>query len=166
MDDNTALPPSDDTGLPAAEVPAIALGQTMPDVDRVPTLQPAMQALPAADVAQRHSTLANGLSFTGAARIVGSITVAGEVQGDLRLEQSPDGHVTITETGTVVGDISAPNIAVMGQAVGLLDASGGRVTLHESASVSGRIRYTHLQVNGADLNAQLERVRNDGPKHG
>ena len=166
MDDTSALPPSDDNNLPAAEVPAFALGQTMPDVDRVPTLQPAMQALPAADAAQRHSTLASGLSFTGMARIVGSITVAGEVQGDLRLERSPDGHVTITETGTVVGDISAPNIAVMGQAVGLLDASGGRVTLHESASVSGRIRYTHLQVNGADLNAQLERVRTDVPKQG
>jgi cytoskeletal protein CcmA (bactofilin family) len=166
MDDTTALPPSDDNGQPAAEVPAIALGQTMPDVDRVPTLQPAMQALPVAGLAQRHSTLAAGLSFTGAARIVGSITVAGEVQGDLRLEQSPEGHVTITETGTVVGDINAPNIAVMGQAVGLLDASGGRVTLHESASVSGRIRYTHLQVNGADLNAQLERVRTDATKQG
>ena len=36
-----------------------------------------------------------------------------------------------------------------------------RVSLHASASVSGRIRYTHLQVNGADLNAQLERVRPD-----
>ncbi|MBQ0957394.1 polymer-forming cytoskeletal protein [Ideonella sp. 4Y11] len=166
MDDTTALPSPDDNGQPAAEVPAIALGQTMPDVDRVPTLQPAVQALPSNDLASRHSTLASGLSFTGAARIVGSITVAGEVQGDLRLEQSPDGHVTITETGTVVGDISAPNIAVMGQAVGLLDASGGRVTLHESASVSGRIRYTHLQVNGADLNAQLERVRTDVPKQG
>ncbi|MBQ0944208.1 polymer-forming cytoskeletal protein [Ideonella sp. 4Y16] len=166
MDDTTALPSPDDNGQPAAEVPAIALGQTMPDVDRVPTLQPAVQALPGADLSARHSTLASGLSFTGAARIVGSITVAGEVQGDLRLEQSPDGHVTITETGTVVGDICAPNIAVMGQAVGLLDASGGRVTLHESASVSGRIRYTHLQVNGADLNAQLERVRTDVPKQG
>jgi cytoskeletal protein CcmA (bactofilin family) len=166
MDDTTAPPFPDDNGQPAAEVPAIALGQTMPDVDRVPTLQPAVQALPGVDSALRHSTLASGLSFTGTARIVGSITVAGEVQGDLRLEGSPDGHVTITETGTVVGDISAPNIAVMGQAVGLLDASGGRVTLHESASVSGRIRYTHLQVNGADLNAQLERVRTDVPQQG
>jgi len=41
-------------------------------------------------------------------------------------------------------------------------AAGGRVSLHDTASVSGRIRYTHLQVNGADLNAQLERVRPEG----
>ena len=166
MDEPFDTPSSDESALPAADVPAVALGQTMPDVDRVPTLQPAMQALPPPPGGQRHSTVASGLSFTGTAQIVGSITVAGEVQGDLHLAGAPDGHVTITESGTVVGDISAPNISVMGQAVGLLDASGGRVTLHESASVSGRIRYTHLQVNGADLNAQLERVRTDVQTHG
>ena len=176
MDESNAYPLPEDPSappfdggageLPAADVPAVPLGQTMPDVDRVPTLQPALQALAMAPGPAQHSNLAQGLSFTGSAQIVGSITVAGEVQGNLLLADRSDGHVTITETGTVVGDIAAPNISVMGQAVGLLDASGGRVTLHETASVSGRIRYTHLQVNGADLNAQLERVRADAAKQG
>jgi cytoskeletal protein CcmA (bactofilin family) len=139
---NEAAAPLDEAPPP----PEVAMGQAMPDVDAV----------------ARHSTLASGLAFTGSARIAGSVTVAGEVQGDLLLQGTPDGHVTVTETGTVVGDITAPNISVLGQTVGVLDASGGRVTLHETASVSGRIRYTHLQVNGADLNAQLERVRPDG----
>jgi cytoskeletal protein CcmA (bactofilin family) len=155
---NEAAAPLDEAPPP----PEVALGQAMPDVDRLPTLQPAMQAVPDLDAVARHSTLASGLAFTGSARIAGSVTVAGEVQGDLLLQGTPDGHVTVTETGTVVGDITAPNISVLGQTVGVLDASGGRVTLHETASVSGRIRYTHLQVNGADLNAQLERVRPDG----
>ena len=164
MDSTYDAPPPED-GLPADPLtpPEIALGQSMPaQVMQVPTLQPALQAVAPLDAVARHTTLAQGLSFTGSARISGSVTVAGEVQGNLALQGVPDGHVTVTETGTVVGDITAPNISVLGQTVGVLDASGGRVTLHESASVSGRIRYTHLQVNGADLNAQLERIRPDG----
>ena len=152
--------PAPSQGYGDADVPMVALGQTMPRVEQVPTLQPSLQAVPSV-AAPRHSNVAIGLSFSGKALIVGSVTVAGEVQGDLRLRDTPDGLVTVTETGTVVGDICAPNIAVLGQTEGLLDAAGGRVTLHESASVSGKIRYTHLQVNGADLNAQLERVRLD-----
>ena len=158
-------PAPEDQDAPA---PVVPMGQAMPDVDRVPTLQPSLQAVPQLNALARHSTLADGMAFTGSARIAGSVTVAGEVQGDLLVQGTPDGHVTVTETGTVVGDITAPNISVLGQTVGLLDASGGRVTLHESSSVSGRIRYTQLQVNGADLNAQLERVRLDDvgqPQH-
>lgn len=165
--DDTPIPDPYAPDLPAEptapEVPAVALGQTMPDIERLPTLQPALQALPAAGGPARLSTLAQGLAFTGTALIQGSVTVAGEVQGNLSVQGQPDGHVTVTETGSVQGDISAPNISVLGHTQGLLDAAGGRVTLHASACVDGRIRYTHLQVNGADLNAQLERVRPDGP---
>jgi cytoskeletal protein CcmA (bactofilin family) len=144
------------------------MGQSMPELRALPTLQPMLQALPAVSGdGPRHSTLADGLSFTGSAQISGSLTVAGEVQGNVVVSAQDEGHVTITETGTVVGDITARNISVLGQTEGLLDAAGGRVSLHSTASVSGRIRYTHLQVNGADLNAQLERVRSDaGNTHG
>jgi cytoskeletal protein CcmA (bactofilin family) len=109
----------------------------------------------------RHSTIGAGLSFTGTALLDGAITVAGEVRGDLQSRNVESGLVTITETGLVVGDIRARNISVLGKTQGTLDAPGGKVSLHDTASVSGRIRYAHLQVNGADLNAQLERVRSD-----
>lgn len=169
MEHDDPLAPTDSgaDAAPAPPVPLVPMGQAMPDVQRIPTLLPQMQAvLPAADTApmaaSRVSTLGQGLSFVGSARIDGSLTVAGEVQGDIELAGSGSGHVTVTQTGTVVGDIRARNISVLGQTVGTLDAAGGRVSLHDTASVSGRIRYTHLQVNGADLNAQLERVRPEG----
>jgi cytoskeletal protein CcmA (bactofilin family) len=119
------------------------------------------QAPNAAPSGVRHSTISAGLAFTGSALIDGSITVAGEVRGDLMLGELSAGLVTVTETGHVVGDIRARNISVLGRTVGTLDAPGGKVSLHDTAIVSGRIRYAHLQVNGADLNAQLERVRDE-----
>ena len=64
----------------------------------------------------------------------------------------------MTETGIVKGDITAQRISVRGWTEGLLDAGTGEVTLHDGAQVQGRVRYGRIQVNGADLNATLERV--------
>ncbi len=162
MDDTHA---NDGAGQPADDAHqgvAIPMGRAMPDVAEVPVLNEAPAEWPTGGPSG-HSKIGEGLSFTGSARIRGAVTVAGEVQGDLIVQPDQgEGAVTITETGTVVGDIRAQNISVLGATVGTLDAGGGKVTLHETASVSGKIRYTHLQVNGADLNAQLERVRPDG----
>ena len=161
---STAPPPeTSSTTEVAPVVPQVAMGQAMPETHRLPTLVPTMQAVALKRTGSNNvSTLGEGLSFVGSARIDGSLTVSGEVQGDIELDGGGTGHVTVTQTGNVVGDIRAKNISVLGQTVGTLDAAGGRVSLHDTASVSGRIRYTHLQVNGADLNAQLERVRPEG----
>ncbi|MBI5270453.1 MAG: polymer-forming cytoskeletal protein [Burkholderiales bacterium] len=154
----------DDSAPP--DSPAIPLGQAMPETRQLPTLLPVQQAVAVAPHRTPGlSTLGEGLRFVGDALIEGSLSVAGEVRGNLHVQ--PDaggegGHLTVAATGSVTGDVSARHISVLGRAEGLLDASGGRVSLHDTASVSGRIRYTHLQVNGADLNAQLERVRPEG----
>lgn len=164
-EDAPAAAPADIPTLTEEAAPLVPMGLPMPDSQRVPTLLPQVQAVARSTdtgAAAHVSTLGPGLSFVGTARIEGSLTISGEVQGNIELLDSGSGHVTVTQSGTVVGDIRARNISVLGQTEGLLDAAGGRVSLHDTASVSGRIRYTHLQVNGADLNAQLERVRPEG----
>ncbi|WP_374674655.1 polymer-forming cytoskeletal protein [Ideonella sp.] len=154
----------DDSALP--DSPAVPMGQAMPETRQLPTLLPSQQAVAAAPARMRGlSTLGEGLRFVGDALIDGSLSVAGEVRGNLHVQAGPGGdggHVTVAATGSVTGDVTARHISVLGRADGLLDAAGGRVSLHDTACVSGRIRYTHLQVNGADLNAQLERVRPEG----
>ena len=56
------------------------------------------------------------------------------------------------------GDITAQKISVMGHTDGVLDSGEGEVSLHDTASVHGLVRYGRIQVNGADLNATLERA--------
>lgn len=138
--------------------PRVALGRSLPgDLREVPTLEP----LGSTDPSPGHSMLAAGWLYQGQADIAGSLTVACEVQGILRLRPGPaghgEGHVTISPEGRVVGDILARSISVLGQTEGLLEAA--RVSLHDSSVVTGHVRYGHLQVNGADLNGQLERLR-------
>lgn len=160
---NDFVPPDGDPTAPSdpPHAPTVNLGQAMPQVRSVPVLAGPF----ATGSGLPHSMIARGLRFVGTAHVEGALTVAGEVVGHLNLPAPAQGHVTITESGSVEGDVVARNISVLGRTQGLLDASGGKVSLHDSASVSGRIRYTHLQVNGADLNAQLERVRQDPSGH-
>jgi cytoskeletal protein CcmA (bactofilin family) len=104
------------------------------------------------------SMVAEGMHFVGNAQLRGPCSVAGQVEGNLT--QAPDAvvAVVVTETGRVKGDITARKISVMGHTDGILDSGEGEVALHDTASVHGLVRYGRIQVNGADLNATLERV--------
>ncbi len=126
---------------------------------QVPTLQTLVpMPLAAGEHNDKSSMIAEGVSFVGNAQLIGLCSVGGKVEGNL--VQSPGQSITVivSETGHVKGDIVADNISVMGQTDGLLDAGGGSVALHDASRVSGHVRYTRLQVNGADLNATLEKA--------
>lgn len=130
--------------------------QLPPVASHVPQLV-AQQMLPADQVAAGNSAIASGLTFQGNATVQGGCIVGGTFVGNINQAEGTQIHITITETGAVRGDVKAHQIVVMGRTQGLLDASAGLVTLHESANVQGHVRYAKLQVNGAELNATLEK---------
>ena len=149
-----------------------ALGQAMPDVLKTPVLtQVETQAEPlkAADAAPsitptetskagKLCMIEEGITFTGNAALQGTCTIAGQFMGNMKEQAGATSQIVITETGSVKGDIFSRKVSVMGTCNGTIDASGGSVDLHAKSVVSGHIRYGQLQVNGADLNATLERV--------
>jgi cytoskeletal protein CcmA (bactofilin family) len=154
--------PSDaptETGIPrSVDVP---VGAALPSASahQLPTLK--MQA--AAEVsrvgdADSQSLIAEGVNFVGNAQLKGVCSVGGRVEGNLVQSTGHSITVIVTESGYVKGDIVASTISIMGQTDGLLDATGGNVTLHDASRVSGHVRYNRLQVNGADLNATLEKA--------
>ena len=107
---------------------------------------------------QARSMVAEGMHFVGNAELRGPCSVAGEVDGNLTQAAGALVAVVVTETGRVKGDITAQKISVMGHTDGVLDSGEGEVSLHDTASVHGLVRYGRIQVNGADLNATLERA--------
>lgn len=141
----------------------VDVGRAMPAAQarRLPVLN---AALPHGDAAEplddgaSLSKVAEGLQFVGNAVLRGPCSIAGSVLGNITQAQGAQVTVVVTPTGSVSGDITAQKISVMGQTNGLLDSAQGEVNLHDSARVQGRIRYGRIQVNGADLNATLERV--------
>jgi cytoskeletal protein CcmA (bactofilin family) len=145
-----ANPPKERPGPPAGAKPAVvALGTRLAATGA---------AHDAGAVQGPRSEIAEGLSFTGQALLAGTCTVRGRVEGNLKRAEGARSAVVVAESGYVKGDIVADQIAVMGRTEGLLDASGGSVALHESADVTGHVRYFRIQVNGSELNATLERA--------
>lgn len=141
----------------------VDVGKAMPATPptHLPLLQTAVQATPMSDPptgGQDRSMIAEGLHFVGNALLHGPCSVAGLVEGNLTQASGAVVAVVVTETGQVKGDITAQKISVMGRTEGILDAGQGEVALHDTASVHGLVRYGRIQVNGADLNATLERA--------
>lgn len=127
----------------------------------IPVLQPLSTTVDMAQAPEGvpgRSMLADGMHFVGHAVLRGPCSVAGLVEGNLLQAQDCEVSVVVTESGRVKGDITAQKISVMGQTDGVLDAGQGEVSLHDTARVQGIVRYGRLQVNGADLNATLERA--------
>jgi cytoskeletal protein CcmA (bactofilin family) len=146
---------------PMASTVNVAVGTALPSSSalKLPTLKTEVSTDGLADATgQRQSLIAEGVSFVGNAQLSGVCSVGGKVEGNLVQSAGHSITVIVTESGYVKGDIVASNISIMGQTDGLLDATGGSVTLHEASRVSGHVRYNRLQVNGADLNATLEKV--------
>ncbi len=148
-----------------------ALGSAMPEVNKAPvltqveTLGQTAETDPARNTSSKADKLCRieeGLIFTGNVTLQGPCTIAGNIVGNLHEQANATSQIVITETGSVEGDIFSHKISVMGCCNGTMDASGGSVDLHAKSVVSGHIRYGQLQVNGADLNATLERVAKPG----
>jgi cytoskeletal protein CcmA (bactofilin family) len=125
--------------------------------NQLPTLQVPAQGA-GHEPNDKSSMIAEGVNFVGNAQLIGLCSVGGKVEGNLVQSMGQSITVIVAETGYVKGDIVADNISVMGQTEGLLDAGGGSVALHDASRVSGHVRYSRLQVNGADLNATLEKA--------
>ena len=165
MTDDQFIPPevSDNTDTEMPQAIEVDVGKSMPNLQasQVPTLgessAPAVPAFDATEAQNSRSMLAEGMQFVGNAVLRGPFSVAGHIEGNLTQAQDTHVSVIVTETGQVKGDITAFKISVMGRTEGVLDSGPGEVALHDSASVHGLVRYGRIQVNGADLNATLER---------
>jgi cytoskeletal protein CcmA (bactofilin family) len=162
--DSTGLTPANDperTGPDAygADTLALGVGKAMPPT--LPAHLPVLEAqlpLGGAEGTEVRSLLAEGMRFVGNATLRGPFSVAGLVEGNLIQAQDALASIVVTETGSVKGDITAHRISVMGHTEGILDAGHGEVSLHDTADVNGLVRYGRIQVNGANLNATLERA--------
>lgn len=160
MNPNDNEPSAGDNG--GAQALEVDVGKPMPSVqpDQLPTLHagsPAQLVGEGTEAAPR-SMLAEGMHFVGNAMLTGPCSVAGQFDGNLTQAPGASVAVVVTESGRVKGDITAQKISVMGRTEGILDSGQGEVALHDTASVHGLVRYGRIQVNGADLNATLERV--------
>lgn len=83
----------------------------------------------------------------------GSLLIAGQIQGDVHGES-----VTVGESGSVTGTITARTIIIQGEARGAL--KGSQVILHASSRVDGDIIKQTLSIaEGAQFDGSVRRAK-------
>jgi cytoskeletal protein CcmA (bactofilin family) len=111
----------------------------------------------AATASEPESIIGNDLSIEGQSitiRCQGSLRVNGNIQADLHSKK-----LSVGETATITGSITASEVAVYGRVEGSI--YGSLVTLHRSAHVEGDIHSQSLSIeSGASFDGRLRKVAN------
>ena len=85
----------------------------------------------------------------------GGLHVDGTVKGSVIAEQGEDSVLTLSERGTIEGEVKVPNVVVNGAIIGDLHASG-HVELAAQARVHGNVYYSLIEMAmGSEVNGKL-----------
>jgi len=105
------------------------------------------------------SVLGKDITISGQQLVIktrGSLLIAGHIQGDVHGES-----VTVGETGSVAGTITARTIVVQGEVSGAL--KGSFVNLNATSRVDGDIVKQTLSIDeGAQFDGSVRRARDVG----
>lgn len=85
----------------------------------------------------------------------GGLHVDGRIKGKVLSTPGDTASLSVSETGSIEGDVSVPILTVNGQVSGNIYASD-KMTLAPNARVTGNVYYNRLEVQaGAEVNGQL-----------
>jgi cytoskeletal protein CcmA (bactofilin family) len=91
----------------------------------------------------------------GDVRFAGGLHVDGRIKGCVLCSGDKSASLSVSESGTVEGDVRVPNVMLNGTVTGDVHATE-RLTLNSKARVTGNVHYKILQMEpGASINGQL-----------
>ncbi len=87
----------------------------------------------------------------------GGLHVDGTVQGNISSEDDSGSVLTVSEHGTIEGEVKVPNIILNGVVVGDVHVTN-HIELAENARVTGNVFYSTIEMAmGAEVNGNLVR---------
>lgn len=91
----------------------------------------------------------------GDVRFSGGLHIDGTVKGNVIAESGSDAVLTVSECGSIDGDVEVPNLVLNGSVCGDVHA-GERVELASHARVTGNLYYNLIEMAiGAEVNGNL-----------
>ncbi len=85
----------------------------------------------------------------------GGLHIDGMVKGSVVAEKGDDSVLTLSERGTIEGEVKVPNVVVNGSVIGDVHATG-HVELAAQARVHGNVYYSLIEMAmGAEVNGKL-----------
>ena len=107
------------------------------------------------DQKEIRTLLGSGTRVVGHLSFEGGLHVDGSVEGNIIAPPGVDAAVSISSTGTVEGNVEAPEVVLNGTVKGDVFASG-RVELGPTARVVGNVVYNLIEMAiGAEVNGKL-----------
>jgi len=85
----------------------------------------------------------------------GGLHVDGTIKGSVIAEKGQDSVLTLSERGTIEGEVKVPNVVVNGTVIGDVHAMG-HVELAAQARVHGNVYYSLIEMAmGSEVNGNL-----------
>ncbi len=110
------------------------------------------------------TVIGHGTEIKGDISFSGGLHLDGVIKGNLTTNQDDSATLTVSEDGSIEGDVRVPNVVLNGAVVGDVYACG-RVELAARARVTGTVYYNLLEMAmGAEVNGQLKRVNENEPR--
>ncbi|MCF6354293.1 MAG: polymer-forming cytoskeletal protein [Candidatus Polarisedimenticolaceae bacterium] len=110
------------------------------------------------------TVIGHGTEIKGDISFSGGLHLDGVIKGNLATHQDNAATLTVSEDGSIEGDVRVPNVILNGVVVGDIYASG-RVELAAKARVTGTVYYNLLEMAmGAEINGQLKHVNESEPR--
>jgi len=105
--------------------------------------------------AQIDSLIGQNTEIHGDVIFSGGLHVDGTIKGSVIAEKGEDSLLTLSERGTIEGEVKVPNVVVNGSVIGDVHAAG-HVELASQARVHGNVYYSLIEMAmGAEVNGKL-----------
>ncbi len=110
------------------------------------------------------TVIGHGTEIKGDISFAEGLHLDGAIKGDLTTNHDDAATLTVSEHGSIEGDVRVPNVILNGTVIGDVYASN-RVELASKAKVTGTVYYSRLEMAmGAEVNGQLKHVDEGEPR--
>ena len=97
----------------------------------------------------------------GDVKFAGGLHVDGTVKGNVVSEEDSSSVLTLSESGTIEGEVRVPNIVLNGTVIGDVHAKQ-HIELASNARITGNVYYSLIEMAmGAEVNGNLVHVTED-----
>ena len=108
------------------------------------------------------SLIGRNTETLGDLRFSGGLHIDGVVRGNVYADDDSGGVLTLSEFGTVEGEIRVPNVVLSGTVIGDVHAND-QIELGSTARITGNVYYRLIEMAmGAEVNGSLVHCGADG----
>jgi cytoskeletal protein CcmA (bactofilin family) len=102
--------------------------------------------------------IGKGARVQGDVEFLGGMHLDGAIAGNVRSDAAPDSTLSVSESGSIVGNVEVPNVLLQGAVKGDIRARE-HVVLGATARVEGHVYYGVIEMTvGAQITGKLVRL--------